>query len=197
MTDPPESISPTDVVEGAHETIREQGLTGATFEQIGGCLSMLAQRTDLFDIGEHRGRGINAVDSYVLYRGDGLDEPIIILAAFDRPTHVHNHGTWGVMCAYKGRERYQQWRRTDEGIEEGKASLELVDDRELAEGDVVWWPDPPHDIHRQEPLDGVMWQLVLMGRNAVGQEEDRYDPEAGTVRRSSLPATGASRGQRA
>jgi hypothetical protein len=74
--------------------------------------------------------------------------------------------------------------------------LELVDDRELTEGDVVWGPEPPHDVHRQEPLDGIMWQLVLMGRNAVGQEEDRYDPEAGTVQRSNLPTDVATRGQR-
>lgn len=192
----PADYSPQDLVHEAKALIAEHGATDAAFQGIAERLKRLAARDDLKEIGQHRGRGVNAVDSYVLYRDPAPDGPIIILAQFDKATPIHNHGTWGVMCAYEGRERYTQWRRMDDGSTPGKAALELVADRVLEEGDLVWWPDVPNDIHRQDPVDDSMWQLVFMGRNTIGGDDEHYDPETGTAWRSSLPPDIAASGRR-
>ena len=179
--------SPQELIAEVKATISSQELNDETFKQIGDLLHKLASRSDLKSIGEHRGKGVNAVDSYVLYRDDEPDGPIIILAEFDKPTKIHNHGTWGVMCAYEGREKYKQWKRMDNGDELGKATLRLVTDIVLDVGDIVWWPDVPNDIHMQDPIDDSMWQLVLMGRNTLGGDEEHYDPDLGLRWPADIP----------
>ena len=183
-TSPEQDYSPQDLVAEAKALVAEKGPIDEVFQAIAERLTRLAMRDDLKEIGTHRGRGVNAVDSYVLYRDPEPDGPI------------HNHGTWGVMCAYQGREHHTQWRRNDDGSTLGKADLELVTDRILQEGDLVWWPDVPNDIHRQDPLDASMWQLVYMGHNTMGSEEEHYDPEAGTRWDAELPPDITSRGTR-
>lgn len=179
--------SPEQLISEVKAIVSSQGLNEEGFERIGNLLYKLASRSDLKSIGEHRGKGVNAVDSYVLYRDDEPGGPIIILAEFDKPTKIHNHGTWGVMCAYEGREKYKQWERTDSGGEPGKADLRLITDIVMEEGDIVWWPDVPNDIHMQDPIDTSMWQLVLMGRNTLGGDEEHYDPDLGLRWPADIP----------
>tara|TARA_B110000116_G_scaffold208446_1_gene183900 strand:+ start:2352 stop:2948 length:597 start_codon:yes stop_codon:yes gene_type:complete len=179
--------SPEDLIRDVKELLAREKLSDDVFSKIGEFLKKISLREDLMEIGEHRGKGINAIDSYVIYRDPLPDGPIIILAQFDRATEIHNHGTWGVMCAYKGREHYTQWKRKDNGEEAGKVDLELVKDLILVEGDIVWWPDVPNDIHKQDPIDDSMWQLVYMGRNTMGGDEQHYDPKLGTSWEADIP----------
>jgi len=46
-------------------------------------------------------------------------------------TPIHNHNSWGIIGVYKGRDRYQIWRRLDAGSGHGKAQVELVEERIL------------------------------------------------------------------
>ena len=41
----------------------------------------------------------------------------------------------------------------------------------LEPGDVVWWLDPPGDVHRQEAAEGGATELVLIAAPARGAEE--------------------------
>ena len=91
-------------------------------------------------------------------------------------TPIHNHGSWGVVGVYRGRDRYQVWRRKD-GTE-----VELVDERILEPGDTVVLPPPPQDIHAQQGHDGTtVHELVLFGANLRGRPRLYFDPDAKTA----------------
>lgn len=96
-------------------------------------------------------------------------------------TPIHNHGTWGIVGVYHGRDRYQRWRRLDAGNGEGEARLALIDERVLEPGDVAIIPPPPQDIHAQggegEPTD----EFVLFGKNAMQIRRLYFDPTAQTA----------------
>lgn len=85
----------------------------------------------------------------------------------ERLTPIHNHGTWGVVGLYRGRDRYQRWRRLDDGTGDGAARLALVDERVLEPGDVAIIPPPPQDIHAQGGEGGWCYEFVLFGANAM------------------------------
>ncbi len=74
----------------------------------------------------------------------------------EQPTPIHSHGTWGVVGVYRGRDRYQIWRRHDEHDGPGPAEVRLVDELILGPGDAIVIPPPPHDIHVQQAMR-VKW----------------------------------------
>ncbi|HET9223005.1 MAG TPA: hypothetical protein VFO07_10900 [Roseiflexaceae bacterium] len=97
-------------------------------------------------------------------------------------TPIHNHGSWGIIGVYRGRDRYQVWRRLDEGHGAGSAHLELVEERVLEPGDVAILPPPPQDIHAQQGLDGApAYEFVLFGKNTMLLPRLYFDPEQGTA----------------
>jgi predicted metal-dependent enzyme (double-stranded beta helix superfamily) len=98
-------------------------------------------------------------------------------------TPIHNHGTWGVVGVYRGRDRYQIWRRLDDGTAPGQARVELEDELLLGPGDVIVLPEPPQDLHAQQGADGApVDEFVLFGQNAMALPRLYFDPEAGTAR---------------
>ena len=96
-------------------------------------------------------------------------------------TPIHNHGAWGVVGVYRGRDRYQVWRRRDPAADArpGRADVELVEERILEPGDTIVLPPPPQDIHAQQGHDGeTVHELVLFGANLRGKPRLYFDPEA-------------------
>lgn len=99
-------------------------------------------------------------------------------------TPIHNHGSWGVIGVYQDRDRYQLWRRLDDGHGPGEAAVELVEERVLDAGDVVILPPPPQDIHAQQGLDGAAaLEYVLFGRGDIAMTQPLlyFDPAQGTA----------------
>jgi predicted metal-dependent enzyme (double-stranded beta helix superfamily) len=99
-------------------------------------------------------------------------------------TPIHNHGSWGVVGVYRGRDRYQVWRRKDGAADArpGSADVELVEERILEPGEAVVLPPPPQDIHAQQGHDGTtVHELVLFGANLRGRPRLYFDPEAKTA----------------
>lgn len=93
-------------------------------------------------------------------------------------TPIHNHNSWGVIGVYRGRDRYQVWRRMDAGSGAGQAHVQLIEERILEPGDVVILPPPPQDIHAQQGYDGqTAYELVLFGTNPVGKPRLYFEPE--------------------
>ncbi len=99
----------------------------------------------------------------------------------ERLTPIHNHGTWGIVGLYRGRDRYQRWRRRDDGAGAGTAHLELRDERVLEPGDVAIIPPPPQDIHAQGGEGEWCYEFVLFGANAMRIPRLYFDAEAGTA----------------
>jgi predicted metal-dependent enzyme (double-stranded beta helix superfamily) len=98
-------------------------------------------------------------------------------------TPIHSHGSWGVIGVYKGRDRYQVWRRLDAGTGHGEAEVEIVDERILGPGDVVILPPPPQDIHAQQGHDGeAAYEFVLFGANTMVLPRLYFDPEQKVAR---------------
>jgi predicted metal-dependent enzyme (double-stranded beta helix superfamily) len=97
-------------------------------------------------------------------------------------TPIHNHGSWGIIGVYRGRDRYQIWRRLDDGQQPGSARVELVEERVLEPGDVAILPPPPQDIHAQQGLDGApAYEVVLFGANTMILPRLYFDPAQGTA----------------
>jgi predicted metal-dependent enzyme (double-stranded beta helix superfamily) len=98
-------------------------------------------------------------------------------------TPIHNHGSWGVVGVYRGRDRYQVWRRLDAGDQAGAARVELVEERTMGPGDVAVLPPPPQDVHAQQGADGeAAYEFVLFGKNAMVLPRLYFDPAQGTAR---------------
>ena len=110
--------------------------------------------------------------------GDGLT---LMLARFSaaEETPVHDHGSWGIACVIRGRDRYRHYR-----IDDGNVTL--LYEKELPAGEFVTWPDPPHDIHSQQGIDEPAWELVLFGRDVTRIPRHYHDLETGKVK-TALP----------
>jgi predicted metal-dependent enzyme (double-stranded beta helix superfamily) len=114
------------------------------------------------------------IDDSGLTLADGIVVP-------EHPTPVHSHGTWGVVGVYRGRDRYQVWRRKDGGRGAGPADVELVEELVLGPGDVIAIPPPPQDIHAQQGYQGeTAREFVLFGENVLGRLPQLiFDPDRG------------------
>lgn len=95
-------------------------------------------------------------------------------------TPVHDHGSWGIACVVRGRDRYRHYRNVD-----GKVSL--LYEKELGPGEFVTWPDPPGDIHSQQGIGEAAWELVLFGKDVSRIPRHYHDLETGEVT-TALPA---------
>jgi predicted metal-dependent enzyme (double-stranded beta helix superfamily) len=163
------------------------GATEDALREIGGMLQALAQTPDL--IPDDLGATMHQSDATsTTLHSDGTHGLTLILARFPATaaTPIHDHNSWGVACVVSGRDRYQHFERLDDGTDPHHAQLRLLYERELAPGDVVIWTNPPHDIHRQQGVNGPAWELVLFGVNAMALPRRYFDIATGAVR-ESLP----------
>jgi predicted metal-dependent enzyme (double-stranded beta helix superfamily) len=166
--------------------LAEHGLNDTGLAAAGKLLAEVATESWVKDV-ELAPKHGGASESRVL-RSDGPDDLTLTLARFkfERPTGVHDHGSWGVAAVVDGQDRYQRWERVDSGETEGKAQLRLAEETIAGPGHVTWWFDRPHDIHNQQGVGGPVRELVLFGRNTSRIPRRYFDPEAGTYR-EALP----------
>ena len=59
--------------------------------------------------------------------------------------------------------------------------MEKVFERILEPGDIVYWFDPPNDIHRQQGMGEAAWELILVGKDFSTLPRLYFDPERNTV----------------
>ena len=163
-------------------SIDEYGVTDQGMLSIKSSLEELAHVPGLTeqDVKEIHGGGVAST----ILASDGDDDITLILARFDEgvSTPIHDHSTWAVALLVEGREKYTHWERLDDGSNPSKAELNKKYEKILRPGDHVYWFDPPHDIHSQEALDGVAWELLLFGKNPLrGVDLHYFDLETGNV----------------
>jgi hypothetical protein len=92
----------------------------------------------------------------------------------DRPTAIHDHGCAGAAVVVEGRQRYERFERDERyerderderfgrDVPAGPGSTHLESAHDLAAGDVVWWGEPPDDVHRQRAAGAGAIELVLL-----------------------------------
>ena len=161
-------------------TLAARRVTEDGLEEIGKHLQRLTSRGDLLGEVEEAMLHGQVAFRQLHKESDGLT---LFLARFPaaEATPIHSHGTWAVLCTYRGRDRYEGWRRVDDGSKPGFARVEKVFERILEPGDSVYWFDPPHDIHRQQGMGEAAWELILMGKDFSELPRLYFDPENNTV----------------
>ncbi len=172
--------TPGRFVVDAERLLARLGATEAGFAAVAERLRRLAADPSILDRAE-LGTLHGAAGATILCEGDGGSA--LMLACFppEAPTPVHNHNSWGIVCVVSGTDRYLRWEREDDGADPASARLRLADERTLRAGDVLWFGEPPHDIHSQQGIDAPAWELVYFGRNPNAMRRAYFDPEAGTV----------------
>jgi predicted metal-dependent enzyme (double-stranded beta helix superfamily) len=165
----------------AAQVVAQKGPGGETFSAVGELMRRLARRAGAVAADELESLHGSGAASKIL--AEGADGSVLMLARFppDVPTPVHNHNSWGVVCVIDGRDRYVAWRRTDDGSDPHRAQVEIVEERELGPGDVVWFEGPPQDIHSQQGIGGDVWELVYFGRNPNLEPRAYFDPASGAL----------------
>lgn len=156
----------------------EEGANEAGLDRIADTMRWLVERSDDVVAPESpEGNIHNQRQARPLYTDEtGLT---LVQATFgpEQITPIHSHGAWGVIGVYGGRDRYQIWRRNDEGDGAGSAEVELVEERILDRGDVVVLPPPPQDIHAQQGFEGeTAYEFVLFGQNVMELPRLYFDP---------------------
>lgn len=183
MTDvSPESYTPARFVNEATAILRQRGVNDDGFGAVAERLRVLAQQPGILS-GENL-RALHGSGSTATILHEGEDGTCaLMLARFPEtePTPVHNHNSWGIACVVQGRDRYLRWERLDDGTDPERAELRLAEERVLEPGDVVWFHEPPHDIHSQQGIGDAAWELVLFGTNPNLRPRSYFDPERGTV----------------
>ena len=94
----------------------------------------------------------------------------------------HDHGPcWVVYGSYKGVTEITTYRRTDDGKDAGRATLEKKELRRLSPG--VVYPYLPGEIHSTQAVEApaVVFRFLSYDLNQV--ERHRYNLEKGTVNR--------------
>ena len=124
------------------------------------------------------------IGTWLLYRtGDGSLAFSSLVVAPGVQTPVHDHLAWGLVGLYRGEQDEEVFARHDQGTQEGRADLDVVERRQLRPGD--FYALLPHcDIHRvRTTSDVTSVSLHLLGidngciwRHRFYPEEHRVEP---------------------
>ena len=134
-------------------TIEKDGVTRASLEKIGGLLSSLASRAELFPQEEFP----LGAEGGIYRLSEDPDHRFALYASAGGPgkkVPAHNHTTWAIIAGVHGAERNVVYERLDNGAQEGVVQLREAPSKEktLKRGDVIaFLPDDFH--HIETPAD--------------------------------------------
>ena len=129
-------------------TIEKEGVTYASLEKIGGLLSSLASRAELFPQEEFP----LGAEGGIYRLSEDPDHRFALYASAGGPgkkVPPHNHTTWAIIAGVHGAERNVVYERLDNGAQEGIVQLREAPSKEktLNRGDVIaFLPDDFHHI---------------------------------------------------
>ena len=167
-----------DFMAQAREALRG-GVDTPSLEKVGRLLAASSRKPGF--VPETEMRSLHGGDSTFTVLQSDEDGLTLMLAKFSplEETPVHDHGSWGIACVIRGRDRYRHYR-----VRDGK--VEKLYEKELVAGSFVTWLDPPEDIHSQQGIDEPAWELVLFGKDVTRIPRHYHDLETGKVR-TALP----------
>jgi len=128
--------------------IEKDGVTRASLEKIGGLLSSLASRAELFPQEEFP----LGAEGGIYRLSEDPDHRFALYASAGGPgkkVPPHNHTTWAIIAGVHGAERNVVYERLDNGAQEGIVQLREAPSKEktLKRGDVIaFLPDDFHHI---------------------------------------------------
>lgn len=171
----------------AARAVERYGVTDSAMVEIRAALARLATQPALKDGAQLRQiHGSSSSNAAVLAsRGD--DSLTLFLTRFEpgHATPVHDHQTWGVLYVLEGRDQYVQWDAEYPQGGHDRADVHMASGTLLVPGASVFWFPPPHDLHSQQAMDGVVWELLIAGRNflspSVMGHRHYFDTKTGDV----------------
>ena len=168
------------------EEILSGGVIAEKLSVVGRLLATAAREPEFVPEAELRGlHGGDSAATLLRVEPTGLT---LMLGRFSpkEETPIHDHGSWGIACVIRGRDRYRHWERLDDGSKPDRAQVRLLYEKELGPGDWVSWPDRPGDIHSQQGIGEPALELVLFGKNVLEIPRQYFDAATGAVR-TALP----------
>ncbi|MDR7009804.1 cysteine dioxygenase family protein [Paraburkholderia strydomiana] len=140
-----------DLLADARQIIGEKGVTRDALDAISGLLLELATQHALFDTTDFPPPQRDSGDTSTRYRlNPGEDGFALYLNSLlpGKTTIPHNHDTWAVIAAIEGAELNRIYKRTDDGSDPDRATLELSREVVVRPGvPIAFLPDDIHSIH--------------------------------------------------
>jgi predicted metal-dependent enzyme (double-stranded beta helix superfamily) len=140
-----------DLLADARRIIGEKGVTRDALNAISGLLLELATQHALFDATDFPPPQRDSGDTSTRYRlNPGEDGFALYLNSLlpGKTTIPHNHDTWAVIAAIEGAELNRIYKRTDDGSDPDRATLELSHEVVVRPGvPIAFLPDDIHSIH--------------------------------------------------
>ena len=171
----------------ARLALSEHGETDAAMKKIQAALARLATVPGLRErakLGPLHGAATMAAGKLA---SDGEDKISLFVGrlAANTTTPVHDHLTWGVLHVLEGRDVYVPWQRIDSAGDPHRAELRRMEPLTLEPGQSTYWLGPPRDIHSQQTGPNDVWELIVTGKNVLGEgvtlHRHYFDPDSGRV----------------
>ncbi|MBV9811215.1 MAG: cysteine dioxygenase family protein [Acetobacteraceae bacterium] len=161
------------------------GVTRASLDRIKAEMLALARSEHLFPSADFPPppAGEKGARRYLLGEdADGRFAMYLLAINPGNETKPHDHTTWAVVTGVEGQELNRVYRRTDDGTEQGRASLVL--DREVMVEPGTGIALMPEDIHSIHTLGTRSTRHLHVYGLALEKLDGRvgYDPETGTVK---------------
>ena len=142
----------TALLDHVRHIVAEQGVTRAALDAISERLQALAvNHTELFSAADFPPPQAGSGDTSTRYRlNPGEDGFALYLNSLlpGKTTIPHNHDTWAVIAALDGEELNRVYKRTDDGKDPERATLDLEREVVVRPGTpIAFLPEDIHSIH--------------------------------------------------
>ena len=128
-------------------------------------------KPEYFECDKVQGMGITILN-------EELDHSILVETVAwlpGRGVAPHDHQTWGVVTGIEGEEVNVNWQRLDDGRNPDFAELEIIEERQICNGDVV--PLLPDDIHSvRNEGETTSLSLHVYGHALSSLKRYEFDP---------------------
>jgi 3-mercaptopropionate dioxygenase len=123
------------------------------------------------------------IGQYALYRAENGSLclfSLVIPAGAQTP--IHDHLAWGLIGVYRGIQDETVYRRTDDGRDESRATLEVARRQTVKPGEFYTLLPPLDDIHYVKTVsDAPSISIHLLANDTACVTRHRFDAESGIV----------------
>jgi predicted metal-dependent enzyme (double-stranded beta helix superfamily) len=104
----------------------------------------------------------------------------------DEQTPIHDHGeSWTLYGVLEGGETVVRYRRADDGADETRAELELVDEHKVTPGFIDFVP--PGEAHAEYNGPQRTVGVILRSRRLGNFQQNWFNPETGAIQKHLGP----------
>jgi len=132
---------------------------------------------------DHKSNMGGGIGQYALYRAENGSLclfSLVIPAGSQTP--IHDHLAWGLIGVYRGIQDETVYRRTDDGRDESRASLEIARHQSVKHGQFYTLLPPLDDIHYVKTVsDTPSISIHLLANDTACVTRHRFDTVTGVV----------------